>query len=420
MTRTAHIIGAGLAGLSAALRLTQTGFRVRLYEAGAQAGGRARSYVDEMLGCRIDNGNHLLLSGNQAALDYLTLIGARDSLTGPAETRFPFIDLATGARWQVAPNDGALPFWLFDSKRRVAGTRPLEYLDGLKLANASKTDTVAGLLGRHRTLYRRFWEPLAVAALNTEADTAAAHLLWPVVKETFGRGGAYCRPLVVSEGLSESFVLPALDWLGRYDGAIRFGARVRRLIFEDNHVAGIEIGGETITVGANDAVVLAVPPPVASDLVPELTVPTEFRGIVNLHYRVPEAMAAQEISILGIVGGTAEWVFRRERIISITISAATRVIDRDADELAASVWSEVATALDLGAAAMPPARVVKEKRATFAHTPAQIARRPAPATRWHNLALAGDWTDTKLPATIEGTIRSGAAAAQQVMAHLHR
>ncbi len=122
MTATAHIIGAGLAGLSAALRLTQAGFRARLHEAGAQAGGRCRSYVDEVLGCRIDNGNHLLMSGNAAALDYLKLIGAEGSLTGPASARFPFIDLATGTRWLVRPNDGPLPGWLLDRGRRAAGT----------------------------------------------------------------------------------------------------------------------------------------------------------------------------------------------------------------------------------------------------------------------------------------------------------
>src|SRR5271163_3167970 len=98
-----HVIGAGLAGLSAAIRLTEAGHRVVLYESGPQAGGRCRSYFDEALGCRIDNGNHLLLSGNRSALAYLTLIGAGESLTGPAEARFPFIDLATGQRWVLTP-----------------------------------------------------------------------------------------------------------------------------------------------------------------------------------------------------------------------------------------------------------------------------------------------------------------------------
>src|SRR5271154_7218582 len=118
-----HVIGAGLAGLSAALRLTEAGYRVALYEAGPQAGGRCRSYFDEVLGCRIDNGNHLLMSGNRSALAYLDRIGAADSLAGPDEARFPFVDLETGERWEVVPNDGPLPLWLLDPKRRVPGSK---------------------------------------------------------------------------------------------------------------------------------------------------------------------------------------------------------------------------------------------------------------------------------------------------------
>jgi uncharacterized protein with NAD-binding domain and iron-sulfur cluster len=131
---------------------------------------------------------------------------------------------------------------------------------------------------------------------------------------------------------------------------------------------------------------------------------------------LPDSFAVPDVGILGIIGGTAEWIFRRDSIVSVTISAATRAVDREAEELAAEVWGEIVTALDLGAMPLPLWRVVKEKRATFAHTPAQIARRPGTATRWTNLALAGDWTDTGLPATIEGTIRSGVAAARHFMA----
>ena len=119
MPRSVHIIGAGLAGLATAVRLLEQGVRVTLYEATNQAGGRCRSYLDPVLGITIDNGNHLLLSGNRAALGYLDTIGARDRLIGPSSASFPFIDLATHERWTLRANDGIIPWWIFDRNRRV-------------------------------------------------------------------------------------------------------------------------------------------------------------------------------------------------------------------------------------------------------------------------------------------------------------
>jgi len=410
MPRT-HIIGAGLAGLSAAIRLAEAGHKVALYEAGPQAGGRCRSYFDEVLGCRIDNGNHLLMSGNSAALGYLATIGAADSLVGPKEALFPFVDLGTGERWTLSPNRGPVPYWLFDAKRRVPGSRLADYLTGIRIARARAEDTVTALVGGNAALFKRFWEPLAVAALNTEADQGAAELLWPVLKETFGRGAAYCRPLVARQGLSESFVDPALAWLALKGGRLFTGSRVRSIGFAGDQAASLDLGSEIVTLEPGDSIVVAVPPAVAAGLVPDLTVPNEYRSIVNAHFRVADTLAGDEVRILGVIGGTAEWVFRRDDLASVTVSAATRIVDDEAEALAPRLWADVAAALELPMDPLPPWRIVKEKRATFAQTPEQVRRRPPAATRWRNLALAGDWTDTGLPATIEGAIRSGITAA---------
>ena len=128
MARTVHVIGAGLAGLSAALRLTQAGRRVVLHEAGAQAGGRCRSYHDATLGMTIDNGNHVILSGNKSALSFLELIGATDKMRGPEAADFDFVDLATNERWQLKLGDGVIPWWIFSDARRVPHTRARDYL----------------------------------------------------------------------------------------------------------------------------------------------------------------------------------------------------------------------------------------------------------------------------------------------------
>src|SRR5271154_3451499 len=123
-----HVIGAGLAGLSAALSFTAAGRPTIVHEVGPAAGGRCRSYFDKELGLRIDNGNHLLLAGNRDAMRYIAAIGATDTFDGPDEARIDFLDLASRERWTLRPNRGRLPWWILDPQRRVPGTRTGDYL----------------------------------------------------------------------------------------------------------------------------------------------------------------------------------------------------------------------------------------------------------------------------------------------------
>ena len=416
MTATVHVVGAGVAGLSCAVRLARAGRHVAVHEAAGQAGGRCRSFHDATLDRLIDNGNHLLMSGNRAVRGYLEDIGSVDSLIGPVPAEYPFLDLQSGLRWVVRPSAGPFPWWIFSAGRRVPDTRPRDYLRGLRLAWAGRETTVAACLGTDGALFRRFWEPLAVAVLNTSAADGAASLMWPMIAQTFGRGEAACRPLVARRGLSDSFIDPALAFLDRNACPARFNHRLRSLRFESDRVAGLDFGGDPVAVAPGDCVVLAVPPAGAAALVPGIVAPATSRAIVNGHFRL--ATRREDLGFLGLVGGTCQWLFVRGDIASVTVSAADALADEPSAAIAGRCWADVARALGLGDAPLPLHRIVKEKRATFAQTPEEVARRPGTRTAWRNLCLAGDWTDTGLPATIEGAVRSGRAAADAVLATL--
>ncbi len=403
-----HVIGAGIAGLSAAVRLVGVGRKVIVHEAASFAGGRCRSYPDPTLGLVIDNGNHLLLSGNHQALDYLDRIGARETLHDPGAAIFEFADLKSGERWRLDLGEGRIPWWLFDRKKRVPGTALGEYIAPLGVFLKGPSATVGEAMACKGPLYDRLWRPILTSALNTDPPESSAALTAALLRETLAAGGKACRPLFAGYGLARSFVDPALAVLAARGSAVRFGDRLRAIIFDGARAVALDFDGAPQTLGADDSVIVAVPPWIAKDLLPGVTAPDEFRSILNVHFLI--APPRGQPAILGVVNAEIEWLFAFPDRLSVTISNADRLIDRPRDELAAEIWREPAalTGLPRG---LPPWQIVKEKRATFAATPAQNAKRPDSRTRWVNVVLAGDWIQTGLPATIEGAVRSGYKAA---------
>jgi squalene-associated FAD-dependent desaturase len=407
-----HIVGAGLAGLSAAVALAGTGRGVVVHELARHAGGRCRSYFEPALGLTIDNGNHLLLSANRAALALLKEIGSEDKITGPEETEFAFADLASGERWLLRPNRGPLPWWIFSASRRAPGTHAMDYLALAKLLRPRADHAIGDVVACTGTTYDRVWRPVLLAALNTEPHEASATLAGAVLRETLMLGGQACRPLVAKDGLGPAFIDPTLAYLERHGVTLRFHHQLRRVELGDNDARALDFGEDSVSLAAGDAVILAVPAAIAPLLLPGLSAPTTFRAIVNAHFKI--APPAGTPPLTGIVNGTAEWVFAFPERLSVTISAADRLIEAPREELAEAIWRDVATLTGL-AKALPPWHIVKERRATFAALPRENAQRPGAETRWRNLCLAGDWTATGLPGTIEGAIRSGNRAAQLVM-----
>ena len=360
---TVHVVGAGVAGLAAAVALLDAGIEVRVHEAAPMPGGRCRSYHDPVLDRRIDTGTHLLVGANRAALAYLRRLGALDRMIETAPAAYPFIDLASGHRWTVRP-----PF--------------------------------GGLISAFR--------PVAFAALNTEPSEAS----WRLIASVFGRllTERACRPWIARTGIGDAMVDPAVALLG---DRLALGRRLTRIDAAGDRVGSLVFANETVRLGAGDSVILAVPPPAAAELLPDLVVPTDVRAIVNAHFRV--AATAPVPQLVGMTGGTGQWALWRGDVISVTVSAADALTSETAEALAARFWPEI-TAVFGFSAAMPLFRIVKERRATIAATSAMERLRPEARTRLRNLVLAGDWTRTGLPGTLEGAVRSGEAAVRLALA----
>jgi hydroxysqualene dehydroxylase len=411
--RTVHIIGAGLAGLSAAVGLSGSHRKVVVHELARHAGGRCRSFFEPALGLTIDNGNHLVLSGNHAALTFLETIGASNGLVGPDDAEFSFADFASGERWSVRPNAGPLPWWIFASGRRVPGTGAFDYVALVRLLTVKGDQTLGEVLACDGMLYQRLLRPVFLAALNTDPVAGSAALAAAVVRETLAKGGHACRPLIAAGGLSAAFIDPALAYLQRKGAEVRFDHQLRAVDLADDHVRVLDFGEDKIALGKDDAVVLAVPGWVAPLLIRDIPAPKQFSAILNAHFKITPPPGFPRI--LGVLNATTEWVFAFPDRISVTVSAADRFVEAEREPLARQIWSEIA-AITGQKDGLPPWQLVKERKATFAALPQENAKRPPAHTRWRNLVLAGDWTATGLPATIEGAIRSGSRAADLVRA----
>ena len=438
------VIGAGFAGLSAACMLAEEGVRVLVLDARPQLGGRATAFVDRETGERVDNGQHVLFGCYRATFEFLRRIGAEQNVLQQSTLEIPCFD-AKGIRSTLtcprvpAPLHlvgGVLNWQPIPWTERLASLRLIPPLlaarRALQAGKPLSTDeeTVHSWLRRHRqgkVLTQWLWEPLAVAALNQSIEHAAAAPFVRVLAEMFSTDRSASTIVLPLKPLDETYANPARDFILRHGGAVKTSA-LARVHVNEGRIDAVEVAGERYPART---VVSAVAWYSLDNLFSRA--PGSLSGLLSTAARM-ESMPIVTVNIwydrtvmsepfVGLPGRTMQWVFdkrvtfgERASHLSLVSSGASAIAERSNDDLIGLAADEIRRSLP-GArhATVVRATVVREKRATFSLAPGQPSR-PGPRTDVAGLFLAGDWTDTGLPATIEGAVVSGHAAARAVLA----
>jgi squalene-associated FAD-dependent desaturase len=433
------IIGGGFAGLSAATLLAERGARVLVLDARPRLGGRATAFEDRDSGELVDNGQHVMFGCYRDTLAFLKRIGADGNVQTQPALEIPFIG-RDGRRTELR-----CPAWLpapLHLLGGVLGWRGLPLRDrvsALRLAPALLSRTAdspftsgSSVLhwlqahGQSPGIITALWEPLAVAALNQPIEQAAAAPFRRVLQEMFSADRTAASLVLPKLPLDEMYAEPARAYIERHGGKVRTGA-LARVVADDNGVTAVEVRGErTATTHVISAVpwhgmrtlFTSVPPALARTVADASAMSSMPIVTVNLWY---DRVVMQD-AFVGLTGRTVQWIFDKRRVfgeaashLSLVVSAAEAVTRMTRDELVGIAVREVADALP-GArdAVLIGATVVREKQATFSLTPGQ-PRRPEPVTPVPGFLLAGDWTATDLPGTIESAALSGHRAALAVL-----
>jgi len=439
------IVGAGFAGLSAAVRLTREGARVLVLEARSRLGGRATAFADRETGELVDNGQHVLLGCYTETFAFLREIGADRHVSLQPNLGVTMIDRA-GRRSRLACPALPPPLHLLAgvmdwdalgwkdrwSILRMAAPlriarRALE--PGAHALAASPGETVERWLmhnGQTPRLREMLWEPLALAALNQPIGQAAAPVFARVLAEMFGADPRAAAIALPTKPLHQMYAEPARRYIEARGGSVRTGAAAK-IRAEGDAVLSVDAAGERWDI---DTVISAVPwfalPDLIEGRVPALE-PTLDRArrmesspmvTVNLWFD----RQVMDEPFVGLPGRAMQWVFDKRTVfggdasyLSLVSSGASPLVQLGNDALIARAHDELLDALPaVRPAKLVRATVIREPRATFSLAPGQPAR-PATATPVRGLFLAGDWIDTGLPATIESAVRSGHLAAHAVM-----
>ncbi len=427
------VVGGGLAGLTAAARLSAGGLPVLLLEQRPALGGRASSFTDTVTGDSVDNGQHLLIAGYTRTLAFAESIGSRHLLRIQQRPTLTFFHPRKGFvefRLAALPAPMHLVWGIFTSSLFTPAERFFVLRAGLDIwrrpgAKKRPRDgkTILQWLEQCRqpeSVRTSFWTPLALSIMNERIETASAATFLDALHTAFLRHWHDAALVFPEAGLSQIFAEPARQAIVAHGGVVRCNADVRELVREGEILTGVRLrDGKDIPCRS---VLLAVPHARAMELYPpgmrrphglEADIPMAVSPIVSIHLWFATDFMDREM--VGLMGKTVQWIFRKKTHISLVISAAHGLVDLPQEALVRVALEELRDVFGNSVGTPRHVLVIREKRATVSLTPETEQRRPGSETSITNLFLAGDWTDTGLPATIEGAIQSGETAAEKVL-----
>ncbi len=428
------VLGAGYAGLAAASELILRGHDVTLIEGRALLGGRAHSFTEMKTGQVLDNGQHILMGCYSETLGLLRQLGVEDRLFSPTRLDVPyFSEKGRSSLTARLPAPLHLLSALLGFGELSAGDKWAATNLALRLrvgGEPGENESVAAWLARWKqtpNIIRAVWEPLCIAALNEPVATASARLFATVIRRSFLGGAKDSTILLSRAGLSELFAPEVRRLLEMCRSEVRLQNPVESLRFKGTTLEEIELGhGEVVRP---QAVISALPWHVLRGLLPaesKLAAACRQIGdapIVSLHLWLDRPILNEPF--VGFLDSPVHWVFDRDRIhgpdvehghvVTAVVSGARDLVDLSSAALEELTLREMRRFLPEARAAQVLHRMVyKARSATFAATPEAEPLRPGATTEWSNLWLAGDWTATGLPATIEGAVLSGRRAARAV------
>jgi squalene-associated FAD-dependent desaturase len=439
------VIGGGFAGLAAGTLLADRGVRVLLLEARPRLGGRATAFRDRETGETVDNGQHVLFGCYRETLAFLSRIGANQNVRVQESLEVPFI-ARTGERSVLRCGRWPPPLHLLAGILTWDAVPLADRLSSLRIALALRRtrlpfrtpETVAAWLRRHRqseALIETLWEPLAVAALNQSIAEAEAGPFVRVLREMFAGDRSASALVLPTRPLDQMYANPARAFIEARGGLVRTDSLARAILNRDGPTAvdvrtrnaDTSAGPERLPVTHVISTVpwhalrnmLPDPPPALRTTIAAATAMKSMPIVtVNLWY---DRIVMDE-PFVGLSGRTVQWVFDKRQVfgessshLSLVVSGAGSVVPLSRDELVAMAVREVAEAIPQArAATLVRATVVREKQATFSLQAGQPPR-PAGRTIVPRFFLAGDWTDTGLPGTIESAVLSGHTAARAIL-----
>jgi len=427
------IVGGGWAGLAAAVELSRQRVPVILLESAKQLGGRARCVLHD--GQRLDNGQHLLLGAYSSTLELLHIVGVREEdalLRRCLSLRYAHAD---GRNVELNTPRLPAPLHLALGLMTAKGLPWRDRTRALRFSRAMKRNgfelehdcSVAELLDTHGQsprLIEAVWEPLCLGALNTHVHEASAQIFLRVLSDSFQHARSDSDLLIPRTDLGAILPRPAFDFIEGREGHVQLGRRVTGLRVQNDAVCGVDIGEQSLD---GVQVVLAVPPAAALRLTKPHEALSEIgRGLARLKHRpictvylqYPETVKLER-EMLGSLGTVSQWIFDRSihgqrGLMAVVISGDGEHMEWDNDVLCATVRDELARRFPRWPAPVNT-HCIREKRATFAATVNVNERRPKQRTPLKGLWLAGDYTDTGLPATLEGAVRSGLECAREII-----